>query len=92
MPGRLGSGEDGHCDVFILNFKAEYANGAGGTPPRQPAGRRRYSLAGYVFRLLRCDQRVGDGVDRERDAVLNTDFTHQLGDVRLHGALLDAEG
>ena len=33
-----------------------------------------------------------DGVDRQGDAVLDSDFAHQFRDVSFHGALFDAEG
>lgn len=42
--------------------------------------------------LLCCYQRMSDGVDGERDAILDADLAHQFRDVRLHGAFFDAEG
>ena len=41
--------------------------------------------------LLRRDQVVRNGMHRKRNPVLHPYFSHQLGDVRLHGALFDAQ-
>src|SRR5215472_6295527 len=35
---------------------------------------------------------MGDGVDREGDAVLHADFAHEFGHVRLHRAFFNAQG
>lgn len=40
----------------------------------------------------RGDEGMRDGVNRQCDPVLYADLAHQLGDVGLNGALLDAEG
>jgi hypothetical protein len=40
-------------------------------------------------RLLRRDQRMRDGMHRERNAILHAHFAHQLGHVRLYGALFN---
>src|ERR1700691_1725416 len=43
-------------------------------------------------RVLLCrHQRMRDGVDRKRDAVLHSYFAHQFRDVRFHGALFNAQ-
>jgi hypothetical protein len=49
-------------------------------------------FCGNHQKLLRSHQRVCDGVDGERDAVLHSDFAHQFRYVRFYGALLDAQG
>ena len=37
------------------------------------------------------NERVRDGMYGKLDSILNSDFPHQAGDVRLHGALGNAE-
>jgi len=57
-------------------------------------GRHEVGLESYRNhqKLLRRHQRMRDGMDREGDAVLHSDFAHQFCDVSFHGALFDSEG
>lgn len=52
-----------------------------------------WTLNSSQGRLLcrRTDERVGDGMDGERDAILYSYFAHHFGDVRLHRPLFNAE-
>ena len=59
---------------------------------RRVIGRVRFLGVSYNPRLLCRHQRMRDGVDREGDAVLDSDFAHQFGHVRFDGAFFDAEG
>src|SRR6185312_2141517 len=60
-----------------INILATRAEQVAGIEMRQPD-------------LFRGDQRMRNGMNGERDAVLYTNFTHQFGDVRLYGTLFDA--
>src|SRR5579863_1271089 len=44
-----------------------------------------------LLELFRRHQRMRNGVHRQRNAILNSDLAHQLGDVRLHRALFDSQ-
>jgi hypothetical protein len=72
--------------VKQLLFWGDGKNDKGGATSAPPEAQK------LTNSLFRSHQRVGDGMNRQSDAILYADFAHQLGDMRLYRTFFDAQG